>query len=72
LFGIGLYKITKIIWFCLSGREKSEPFSMKLRTRCGHGKRKIPSEFPLTGFFVPRTGITKCNFFQMGKNTNDL
>ena len=30
---------------------------MKLRTRCGHGKRKIPSEFPLTGFFVPRTGI---------------
>ena len=57
LFGIGLYKITKIIWFCLSGREKSEPFSMKLRTRCGHGKRKIPSEFPLTGFFVPRTGI---------------
>ena len=24
-FGIGLYKIKKIIRFCLSGREKSEP-----------------------------------------------
>lgn len=28
-----------------------------MRTRCGHEKNKTPSEFPLTGFLVPRTGI---------------
>ena len=29
----------------------------KMRTRCGHGKSKTPSNLRSTGFSVPRTGI---------------